>query len=250
MTSSAQLFIEQGKIELDVSPNQRVADGVFIHNTSDQPVEVRVYWEDFAYVAPYDGKKIFSPAGTGDYSMSEWISFSPQVFRLPPYAKRKVAYSIDVPATMNRGFYGTLFFERTVADSTADTALNIITRVGTLFFIEPQQKQKNIRLENLSIENGVLNAELVNDSNVITIPEGIYYIMSEEGLVVDRSEIDKVYLPPGARSAYGFALKSDMANGNYQMVLTVDLADGDVLVKEVDFTKMSSNQIRITNIKD
>jgi len=250
LTAEAQLFIERGKIQIDVKPGQTVADSLIIHNTSNQKIEIRIYWEDFYYGEPFDGSKMFFPAGTADRSMSQWIKFSPQVIHLSPFTKRKVSYTIKVPETIQGGYYGVLFFERTVDQPELETGLHIISRVGTLFFVESALKDKSAGISGLKFEGGELFSQFENNGNVVLIPDGVYYIMNGQGLVVDRGQIDKVYLPAGKVADYNISTISNLPGGRYTMIITVDLLDGDVMVKEIDFQKTSSGQNKITNIRD
>lgn len=248
--AQAQLFIEQGKLELDVRPGQRLDGKLVVHNTGDEGVEVRVYWEDFDYIEPYDGTKNFTPAGLAERSMRSWVNFSPQVLTISPYSKRRISYSINPPEDMQGGYYGVLFFERTVAEASEGAALNIITRVGSLFFVEPINKNKDSDITNIELIRNQFNSTYVNKGDVILIPSGVYYIMNEEGLVVDRGEIDKVYLPPGKSADYTFGFNQNIPAGSYTMVVTVELSQKDVLVKEVDFTKGADSSIIVQSIRN
>ena len=87
--AQAQLFLEQGKVSLAVSGGDHLNGTLLIHNTSSESADIKVYWEDFEYKAPYDGTKNFLPAGTAPGSASQWVAFSPQTFTLPPFRPAK-----------------------------------------------------------------------------------------------------------------------------------------------------------------
>ena len=44
---SAQIFLEQGKLTYQISPGDRITEALSVHNTSDRPLELRIYLEDF-----------------------------------------------------------------------------------------------------------------------------------------------------------------------------------------------------------
>src|ERR1700679_3463586 len=109
--AKAQLFLEDGKKVLAVSGGDHLNGSLLIHNTSSQQADVKVYWEDFEYKPPYDGSKNFLPAGTAPASASQWVIFSPQTFSIPAFGQQKVSYTVSVPAVIQAGHYGVLFFE-------------------------------------------------------------------------------------------------------------------------------------------
>ena len=136
--ASAQVFLEEGKVQLDVTPGENIAGKLTLHNTSGQNVDMKVYLEDFVYKPPFDGSKEFLPKGTSEHSIADWVSVSTQSLTFGPYAKKTVPYSINVPEDMDKGHYGVLFFEKEGMQVDGKTGLNVVTRVGCLFFIEPK----------------------------------------------------------------------------------------------------------------
>lgn len=242
LPASAQIFAETGKINLEAAPGQAISDSMMVHNTSNQGVKVKAYWEDFTYQPPFDGTKKFLPAGSAKDSMSSWVSFSPQEFTLAPFAKQAIAYVIKVPEDFKGGHYGVMFFERQddnqpMVDEA--TGVRIVTRVGSLFFLVPENKDKSAAIENLNLSGGQLTGDLQNQGDVILIPSATFYVLDPEGMVVDRGEVQSLYLPPGEKGNFTVQLKDDLPAGQYTVVFTFDLQDGDVLVKEVDFEKSS-----------
>jgi len=246
----AQLFLEQGKIEEDVNPGDTLMDSLRIHNTSDQTYRVSVYWEDFEYQPPFDGSKKFLPKGTLDRSLTKWINFSPQEFTLKPYENKEVSYVINVPNSISGGYYGVMFFEKEPEELKSQRGLSIVARVGCLFFIEANIRTKKVSLKNLSISGNSITGKIFNEGDVIVIPETVYYILDEDSLVADRGEVKNVYLPPDNSADYQIDLPSDLPRGHYMMVLTMDLSDGDILVKEIDFEKSGLTGLQILEIRD
>jgi len=248
--AGAQVFLEEGKVKLDVIPGENIAGKLTLHNTSDRDVDMKVYWEDFVYKPPFDGSKEFLPKGTSGYSAAEWINVSSRTLMFGPFAKRTVSYSVNVPEDITKGHYGVLFFEKEGAEIEAKTGLNVVTRVGCLFFIEPRDKIKKADIGNFRFSENDLTADFINRGNVILVPEGTYYVINDEGMAFDRGEAAKIYLPPDQTAEYALALNGDLAPGSYTLVLTVTLEDDDVLVKEIDFNKSYSSGLNIIEIRD
>jgi len=243
----AQLFLENGKETLAVSGGEHVNGSMIIHNTSPDPAAIKVYWEDFEYKTPYDGTKNFLPAGTAPSSASQWVTFSPQEFTLPGMGQQRVDYSITVPPSIQEGHYGVLFFEKNNGPINDEKEINLVTRVGSLFFIEPKDKVKKAALEDINLKANSFNASFVNQGNVILIPHTTYYIMQGQGLVLLRGDANKLYVPPGASASLVIPLKKKLDAGHYTMVVNADLEEGDVVVKEINFGIDTDGQLTLEN---
>lgn len=241
----AQILIEEGKVKLDVNATESISKSLNIYNTSKESIPVKVYWQDFQYVPPFDGTKNFSPAGSDAHSVSKWITFSPAEFVLPPNSRKELRYSIKVPEGVKGGYYGVLFFEKGVVDRESITGVNLITRVGCLFFLETKDKSKQSEISEMSIANKELHGNFLNKGDVIQIPQGIFYIMDKEGIVIDRGELQKFYLPPAKSAKFSVPLPKDLTEGSYTTVITFDLDEGDSVVKEVDFQNDPVSGIKI-----
>ncbi|MBF0122832.1 MAG: hypothetical protein HQL21_05430 [Candidatus Omnitrophica bacterium] len=249
-TAKAQFFIEEGKVVLAVSGGERVSKTLTIHNTTTESLDLKAYWEDFQYQAPYDGAKLFLAAGTATGSASQWISYAPQEFTIPAFGQKKLEYMVTVPPKIEGGHYGVLFFEK-AGDPVRDaTGVKIVSRVGCLFFIEAKDKKKIASLQDIKISSSIVSGTFENKGNVVSIPQITYYIMDDQGVAVDRGEIKKLYLPPEAIAPWEIPLISGLTAGHYTMVINADLEDGDVVVKEVDFVKDAKGTLTIGNVRD
>ncbi len=249
-TVFAQLLIEEGKVSFSVAPGGSAQGIINLNNTSDQDVKVRAYWEDFVYLPPFDGKKNFLPAGSMDNSIAKWVHFTPQDFVLPAKSKKKISYSIKVPEDAHGGYYGVLFFENFSEEMKDINGVQIITRVGSLFFLETTDSIKKGRVGRLSAEQNTVVGELENTGDVIITPNGVYYILGKDGVVVDRGEVEKFYIPPREKTKFRAHFSQDLSLGKYTMVITFDLGDGKSVVKEIDFTKSSASETKILEERD
>jgi len=240
----AQLFLENGKETLAVSGGDHLTGSLLIHNTSSEAAVIKVYWEDFQYKSPYDGTKNFLPAGTAPESASQWVTYSPQIFNLPAFGQQKIEYAVTVPATIQEGHYGVLFFERT-ADNMGTEGVTLVTRVGCLFFIEPKNKSKQALVKGIAAKGNGITGNFDNQGNVILIPRTTYYVMQQDGLVALRGEAKKLYVPAGVSAPFEIAFGKPLNPGQYSMVVNCDLEDGDVVVKEIALAVDAGGQITI-----
>lgn len=248
-SAQAQIFIEKGKVETTVEPGQTVMDSFTVNNTTDKPVKVKAYFEDFIYETPFDGKKKFLPAKTTEHSVSGWINYSPNSFTLAPYGRQKISYIIKVPEDAQGGYYGVLFFEEDSEIKPQKLGIRIVTRVGSLFFIETKNKSKQSLVENITVSGGEVQGAFRNAGDVIIIPNGTYFVMNEEGVALDRGEMNKLYLPPGEAGAFAFTIDQKLPSGKYTVIMTFDLQEGDVLVREVELEKSSAG-FRVLEVRN
>ncbi len=246
----AQFFLEQAKVSLDVSAGEHRNGSLLIHNTSAQPEYIKVYWEDFQYKAPYEGTKEFLPAGTSPDSVSQWVAFSPQEFSIPAYGKQNIDYTVTVPAQINEGHYGVLFFEKTTGPLQGETGLSVVTRIGCLFFVEPGNKSKKAVLQNVIVQGNTIKADYVNQGNVTELPRTTFYVMQDKGLVVLRGEAKKLYVPSGTTASLALPMKKTLDPGHYTLVLNSDLDEGDVVVEEAGLTVGAAGQITVDHVRD
>jgi len=247
----AEIMIEQGKVEIRANPGETIVDTITVHNTSkSDPMRLRATWEDFTYIEPYDGKKEFMAQGTGPLSASGWVTYSPQEFTLEALATKKITYSFQIPTDARGGYYGVLLLQEGGDTNPGQIGVSIVTRVGALFFIETTNSSKAAKVDNIAIADKIFTGDFHNQGNVIMIPNATYYVLDGEGLVADRGEIKKFYLPPGAKTNFEVTFSEKLAAGTYTIILTFDLGDGNSAVKEIEFTKSDSGELSIVKVQD
>ncbi|MDZ4242122.1 MAG: hypothetical protein U1D99_04780, partial [Candidatus Omnitrophota bacterium] len=176
--------------------------------------------------------------------------FLPTEFDLPPYGKKEIHFTAKLPPDAKGGYYGVLFFEKTEQNLKDVTGVNIITRVGTLLFFESQDKKKKSHVGNLTAKGNAGAGIFKNGGDIIMIPQGTYFVLDGEGVPVDRGEISKFYLPPLESAAFSIPLAKELTQGQYSLVITFDLGEGDSVVKELDVRKNSDDSMTILQERD
>jgi hypothetical protein len=250
--SAATFRIDNPKIKLKVAPGQTVSGVIGVENFSDQELRVRAYVEDFVYLAPFNGTKDFLSPGSVNSSCSGWISFSPQEFSIPASSKIQVFYSVNVPMQASGGYYSVLFFESTLGPGkdAQGRDVTIIGRIGSLFFVETQDSLKRAEISGINASAGIISGTIANAGNTILIAKPLFYIMDEAGLVVDRGKPEELFLNPGDKTNFSVNVSESLASGRYIAVLTFDLEDQDVEIREVVFSKDSYGSLRVLEVKE
>ncbi len=248
-SASAQMFTDKTKVELKAEPGETLIENITVYNTTKETLDLKLYWQDFIYLPPYDGKKDFLPLGTTPYSLGDAVTFSPQQLTLPPEGNAKVNVSIQIPEeSKNGGYYGVLFYEKTEPATVPGTAVKILTRLGTLFFIETNWKNKDSDVKDIKATEKGLEGTFINKGNIFLTPKGTYYVMSPDGMVADRGDANKIYVTPAGEATFKLDFADTLPAGKYTAIITFDLKDGVSIVREVDFEK-SDKHIEVLAVR-
>ncbi len=244
------LRTNQSKIRLVASPNIAYTGSIEVENPSDQTLIVKVNAEDWLYSGAFDGSKEFFPPDSTRFSCADWISFFPANFVMTPFSKQKLNYTVKTPDALQHGYYAVLFFESQLGkpDLKEGVGVNLIVRIGTLFYIEPQGSTKReAEISNLSLKTGTkgknldVSLDLKNTGNVDITTESSFSIIDSKGIVFARGEFNPAYTLPGDLAKLVSGWKERLAPGSYDLVVTVDigksleeagLGRGPIIVKE------------------
>jgi hypothetical protein len=244
--------VDTRKVKLKVNGGETHRGIIKVENPTENEIKVKVYLEDFSYIAPYDGAKKFFPPASTESSCASWITFSPHEFTLPAFAKQSVNYVLNVPEDIHGGYYAVLFFETALGEISNQEGANILIlgRIGTLFLIETEDSIKRAKISIDSVEDKIIKAKLLNQGNVNLVAKGSFYIINDEGRVFERGKIKDIYLSAGDAAPFLLTLNSDIPFGRYILVVSFDLEEGDVLVKEIEFSLDKWGKIKILEIRD
>ena len=97
---------------------------------------------------------------------------------------------------------------------------------------------------------GGLAGEFKNLGNTFLHIQGTFYVMDSEGMIKDRGKIRELYCLPQDKTKVTIDLSKDLSPGNYTAIITFDMEDYDVLVKEVDFSLKVSREVNVLEIRD
>jgi len=206
--------------------------------------------EDFLYTFPFDGSKEFYPRGSTKFSLAPWLNYSPQEFTVLPHSEQKVNFVVNGENLVGSRC-GVLFFEASLGTAYEEgAAVNILGRLGSLIFVDAYDSGKNGSFSD--IQGGIrkLKGTFTNSGTRFLHVKGTFFIMDEEGMVEDRGQISDLYLLSENRGEVEIGLTKSLAPKNYIMVLTFDMEDGDVLVKEIDFSLSAYGEVKVLDVRD
>lgn len=252
------------KVRLSILPGSSKAGSITVENPTDSDKYIKVYLEDWYYVPEATGSKDFKPAGTDELSCAPWISFVPAEFKLAPYSKQYINYSVKVPEGATGGHYAILFIENTAPQTETNSegiGLSLAIRIASLFYIEPEGTIKRAAdLTNLKVEKSdkagmSISLDFKNTGNVDLTVGGSFNLMDKKGMVIARGEFNDIYTFPAGTATLSAEWKDALAKGKYDLILTIDLGKaleevnmgrGPIIVKEAEIE--IGNSGRITNV--
>ncbi|MCM8793721.1 MAG: hypothetical protein NC898_04570 [Candidatus Omnitrophica bacterium] len=231
LAEAATLRLNQTKIRLIILPGETKTGVIEVDNPSSEEVNVKAYLEDWKYSLNQDGTKEFFPPHTLPLSCSGWISFSPSEFSIPPFGRRSIEYTVNVPKEAKGGHYAVLFFESLLgkSDLKENVGINVIVRIGALFYIEPEGTTiRKAEIENLSIEKEErdktkITLDFKNSGNVDITTKGTFHIIDREGIIHARGDFNDVYTLPQDSARLVAIWKGSIPEGRYDLVITLDL---------------------------
>ncbi|MFH0855979.1 MAG: hypothetical protein V1869_05705 [Candidatus Omnitrophota bacterium] len=259
-------FMSQSKIRVVASPGERVYGEITLDNPTDESKSMHLYLEDWYYLPGGSGAKDFLPANSTPTSACPWITFYPADVTVPAFGKRKINYSVNIPAGSSGTRFATLFFETLLNSKSSllepgrSAGLDVNIRVATLFYVEAKGTiQRTAKISNLNIRpsqepEGSLDITLdfENTGNTDITTSGSFSLMNNEGVVSARGAFNSIYTFPGGKGSFLGTWKDKIPAGEYDLVITIDLGKaledagigrGPVIVKEASVTIGNNNQI-------
>ena len=228
-------YMDKAKIRISVAPGNRGYGEILMENPDVTERTMRLYLEDWYYLPAADGSKEFVAPGTYSRSCAPWITFSPAEFKIAPFGKQRINYSIKVPEDAVGGYYTALFFETLFAEAKnpegeMSVGIDLRIRVATLLYIEADGtvKRKAV-IDNLKFENNLssgkvlVKVDFANTGNVDITADGKFHIMDENGIVCARGEFNEIYTFPGDKAKLAASWKKPLSKGKYDLVATFNL---------------------------
>ena len=247
--------IDRFKIEERLLPGETKEGKIQVTNDENQIMRLKIYTQDWSYTSTCDGTKNFSPAGLMPCSCSPWIQIYPDQLTLPPKQSQDIRYIISVPQDAKGGYQSVIFFESILGQSERgkEKVVTLSARLASLVFLEVRgtvSKQGVIRSLTLTRQPGskVLEMKLVfeNRGNTHLIFEPMFDLFNPEGMPVARGTFAKIYTLPGNTATVATQWLGGLAEGVYDLVLTLDLGDDQILVREWKIKVDSTGAIQET----
>ncbi|MFA5276669.1 MAG: hypothetical protein WC417_07245 [Candidatus Omnitrophota bacterium] len=151
-----------------------------------------------------------------------------------------VNYTIHTPKDAKGGYFSVMFFETDLAKKDPDLnfSIDMKARLGALFSVEIKDSIVcSADVEKLAIkkEEGALkiSAEFINKGNIDIAPRSAFHIIDGKGKVFCRGQFSDIFTLPLDKGEIYAEAKDKIEQGDYLLIITMNLGRGLPLVKEI-----------------
>ncbi|MBI5871135.1 MAG: hypothetical protein HZB44_09355 [Actinobacteria bacterium] len=206
---TGQFVISPTKVELEMKPGQSASRDIMVANRTGSTVTIEFSMEDFEGSTDPSQATVFMGEEDSSWGARKWLE--PEISSIVLKQGETVTFrtKVNVPSTAEPGgHYAALFaFSTYETEDAAGTAINITSRVGTLFLIKVAgtvEEQGNLSKPEVSgfSEYGPIDIGLVfnNEGNVHLKPSGRVIVTNILGQAVAEIPAPEwVVLPESSR---------------------------------------------------
>lgn len=226
-------------IEKTVDIGQTYKGVITLTNDDKEPAEVTIYQTDYFFQS--DGSNSYGEPGTMPRSNAKWITFSPQMVRIPPNGASTVNYTLRVPydSTLTGTYWSLLMVEEIPrADTLADLRKNqaritqkvrygiqIVTQIGETGEPKVAFNEPNLILGEQ--QERTLQVAVENTGNRWIVPTSRIELYDLEGKYVGRFEGEKKRIFPGTSVSLRIDLNK-APHGQFKALVVLDSGEQNV----------------------
>jgi hypothetical protein len=239
------LGLSPAEIRATFTPQQVLQFDLSVSNEGDVPVPMRGSVSDL-WFDPSTNEKTFGAPGTLPRSASNWVTFVPATFTVPPRGTATVKVLVTPPKGATGGSYVVLFFEskpelsrdpggsgRAVFANLRLGALLLLTATGTADYrvdvrdatLTPPAANRNL----------AVTFRVRNTGNTHIFPNARLTVTNAEKRVVARAVADVRRLFPGQEDPGAVTWAGTLPPGAYTAVLTIGYGDDKVFTQALPF---------------
>jgi hypothetical protein len=226
--------IEPARLGLSIPAGRQRGRTVTIDNSnSDSPLHIKIYVQDIIFLP--DGTCDFPPAGSTEWSCTNWLKVTPEEIDIPAGKTQDVRVNVFVPADAQGGYYAMVFFES--GPAYIEQGLGINFRLGALVeVIIPNTELFKAKLANISfLKPNNIQVGIFNEGNLLIRPKGKIKVLDSQGKKIRQLDFNTQrlgILPKTLRKFY-LELDKPLAKGQYRLKAEVDYGTRYLLVGEL-----------------
>jgi len=228
LVNSAQaVTISPLNFELNNNPGDTVSNIVRIYNDLDVEIGVNMEVQDFVAAGEQGQVLVKGPEDKGTYSLANWVSLSPQTFKLAPRSSQMVEFTVKVPASGEPGgHYASIL--ASVSSSATGGGVGINQKVGALLLLSVAgEVSENLNLVDFNADSNFteygpekLTVRFENDGTVHLKPRGFVLVKNMLGSEVTKLDLPQLNVLPQSTREVDISLK-DLGSqfGRYEATL-------------------------------
>lgn len=245
LARAQSLGLSPAEIRATFTPQQVLQFDLNVSNEGDVPVPLRGSVSDL-WFDPSTNEKTFGAPGTLPRSASNWVTFVPATFTVPPHGTATVKVMVTPPKGAAGGSYAVLFVEskpelsrdpggsgRAVYANLRLGALLLLTASGTADYrvdVRDAALTRPGANRNLAVTFRVRNA-----GNTHIFPNARVTVTNAEKKVVARAAGEIGRLFPGQEDSVSVTWAGSLTPGSYTAVLTIGYGDDKVYTQALPF---------------
>lgn len=217
LTSKASAQIRVAPIVIEAEAQQGQAEGVIeLYNPADEAVEIEVYASPFTY-----NESGFVELESDPSDLTPYLFFSPQQLTIQSGQERRVRLTARLLPSLPEGEYRAVIFtqnRRPLSGNLDSVQVNIVPRVGILYFVRNGNTAPNLIPQITRIEGTNQQIELLIDNQgSASIRPSIQWQLSQDGDAVASGEIEKTVLVAGESRHVSINYDSNLTPGSYHL---------------------------------
>lgn len=237
-----------GKVELFLNPGDNYTKELLITNRLGKPMNFKVGVEDFTGSQNIEESIVLLGDKKGPYSLKDYLKPEISEFVLEHGQRMVLPVEISIPPNAEPGgLYGTVLVsahplpgEMTAEEDKAKGQIEIITRLGSLFFIRVNGEAreggftKDFKVLKDFYEEGPVSFQILfeNNGNVHLAPAGKIEIRNIFGKKVDEIAVDRYFAMPDAIKFREIKWEKGLLFGHYTASIALNRGYGDLIDKK------------------
>lgn len=224
INAGATVRVEPARIIINSLARSRSTGTIEVVNKGEEAVELKAVLNDWSLNEK--DALLFFEAGKSSYSLDGLIKFNPRVFTLQPGKKQIVRFTINTPEKPERERRGVVFFEHETDYTAGETGSKVVTQIGTVIYLVPEDIKYNFKFTGLRIyktpppepQPVVLSVENAGTGHFR------YYLSykivdSQNRLVMEEKFNDEFIILPEYKRKITFMLAERLEPGDYKLML-------------------------------
>ncbi len=232
------ISIVPSTVKLSIIPGESKS-GVFeVQNSEKGDIYVELFVKD--WILENNNRK-FAPPGSSSSSLSEWITFEEESFRIAQGQKRKIRYVVEIPEKAEGGHWGLVCF-KSLPLKTDGGGIKVATQLVSFVGIEVEGTLKRkveigeVLAKHIKDKGFILKAKLKNLGNTPLFqpsPRGMFKIKDKNDNILAEGELEGLMILPeeiGEYTSKPFQLNN---KGEYEMIITFDYGEPKLIGRKV-----------------
>ena len=229
--SYAAVKVEPARIIMNSKLDTRTTGVINVVNNGDSQVFLQAYLYD--WTEDKTESLITRNPGELDSSLYNHIKFNPRSFILEPGQKQVVRFTITTPEDLEQELRGIVFFEEEISYSEEGTGARVITQVGTVIYLVPENVKYHFKLNEIRFkaqtesENMSSLIIMENKGNAHIRYELKYKVIDSNSRLVEEGSLEEKIIIPTFERGVIINFENRLNPGDYKLLLSYNFINNN-----------------------